>query len=159
MNQFETAISLHEVLNMKLKMVLMALAVLLSSPFASATNLSWTGSTLEAGKNQSPIDSRACPAVVTEVAINYLTLADVGFTNFDKSRHTLELIEWRNLTPGTWDQRYIAVFKMMDHKSGQPVPVQQIVLKLSGDFNCDNLRVISARVKPDVTAGGIERGD
>ena len=86
-----------------------------------------------------------CEAKVARIARAYFAIVDTSskinyaITNKDK----INVQNFKNTTPGSYDQEYLADVQIQFDRSNKWAPEQdqKIRLKLSGDYDCDNLKV------------------
>ncbi|AHZ85387.1 hypothetical protein [Bdellovibrio bacteriovorus] len=99
-----------------------------------------------------------CEARVAQITKAYFNVVDTS-NRFDfvvSKKDKIEVTSYDVMTPGSYNQEYIAdlVIKFDRSNYRSPEKDQKIRLKLTGEFDCDYLKVRSIK-----SLGGVERVD
>lgn len=99
-----------------------------------------------------------CETRVAQITKAYFSVVDTS-NRFDfvlSRKDKIEVTSYDVLTPGSYNQEYVAelVVKFDRSNAYAPEKDQRLRLKLTGEFDCDYLRVRSIK-----SLGGVERVD
>lgn len=99
-----------------------------------------------------------CETRVAQITKAYFNVVDTS-GRFDfvlSKKDKIEVTSYDVMTPGSYNQEYIAelVIKFDRTNSRSPEKDQKLRLKLTGEFDCDYLRVRNIK-----SLGGVERVD
>ncbi|QDK38066.1 hypothetical protein [Bdellovibrio sp. NC01] len=99
-----------------------------------------------------------CETKVARIARAYFAIVDTS-SKVDfviSSKDQINVQNFKNTTPGSYNQEYLADVQIKFDRSNKWAPEQdqKVRLKLTGDYDCDNLKVKNIKAM-----GGVERVD
>lgn len=100
-----------------------------------------------------------CTDKVARITKEYFQIVDTSESvKFYVSKDDqMTALTFKSTSPGSYDQTYESVVKIALDRSAnnyRPKKDQKIKLKLTGDYDCDNLKIKSVE-----SLGGVERND
>ena len=100
-----------------------------------------------------------CVEKASRISKQYFDVADtkekIGFVILKDD--SVSAMSFKNTTPGTYDQVFVSVVKVKIDRTGndyRPKKDQRVKVVFSGDYDCDNLKVVEVS-----GLGGVERND
>ncbi|XGC80103.1 hypothetical protein ACES2L_12275 [Bdellovibrio bacteriovorus] len=87
----------------------------------------------------------ACETKVSQLVKAYFQVVDTPFDFFVSAEDEVQVLSFQNTTPGSYGQEYIATVNFKFNREWKPKADQKLRLKLTGEFDCDYLRVKSIK--------------